>query len=294
MQRLRFRLREPYDTDWVLRFLERRAIPGLETVVGDRYERELPEGTVRIRLGAGVATVSAPAVLDRDDVTRRVRALLDLDHDSRAVDAELATEPTMARRIAVRPGLRVPGAWDLYELAVRAILGQQVSVERATQLTLRLVQRFGANRAEPAARFPPPATLARVNPSEIGLPATRGRAIRALAAAFERGDLSRTEGDVDRLRRTLLSIPGIGPWTTEYVAMRGGRDPDAFPASDWVVLQELSATPAGASVQAEAWRPYRAYAVMYLWAAAARRRAAAEQRPRAKDRPEMRSRGPRR
>ena len=282
VQRLRFRLNAPYDSDWVLRFLARRAIPGLETVVGDRYERVVPEGLVRIRLAEGVANVCAPAELPRADVARRVRALLDLETDPRAVDAALSAEPGMAPRVAVRPGLRVPGAWDHYELAERAILGQQVSVERATNLTIALVERFGSARAAGATKaFPEPAALACVNPSELGLPGTRGRAISLLAAEFARGALSRTENDVERLRTALRSIPGIGPWTTEYIAMRGGRDPDAFPASDWVVLKELSATAPGARLQAEAWRPFRAYAVMYLWAAAARRKADAERRARA-------------
>jgi len=289
VQRLRFRLQAPYDTDWVLRFLARRAIPGLETVAGDRYERALPEGPVRIRIDAGAASVSAPADVPRVDVARRVRALLDLEVDPQAIDGALSAEPTMARRVAARPGLRVPGAWDVYELSVRAILGQQVSVERATQLTIALVERFGSARDRGAPKsFPEPAVLARANPSEIGLPGTRGRAIAQLAAEFERGALSRTENEVERLRTTLASIPGVGPWTTEYIAMRGGRDPDAFPASDWVVLKELSATAAGARAQAEAWRPFRAYAVMYLWAAAARRKADVERRKRAQIR---RSRG---
>ena len=294
VQRLRFRLKQPYDVDWVLRFLARRAVPGLESVVGDRWERAVPGGIVQVRIKSGVASVSAPSTLERADVARRVRAVLDLDSRPAAVDAALATEPTMARLIAARPGLRVPGAWDVYELAVRAILGQQVSVERATRLTIALVERFGSGDGATKA-FPEPALLARVNPSELGLPGTRGRAIRLLAAAFERGELDRTTNDVDRLRATLLSIPGIGPWTTEYIAMRGGRDPDAFPASDWVVLKELSrtapraATAARASARAEAWRPYRAYAVMYLWAAAARRKADDERRERAGTRTRARS-----
>lgn len=273
MKQLRFRIPEPYDTEWMLGFLGRRAIEGIESVSGRVYQRYTEAGPVRVEFETASVSVSVPPTLACEAVTRRVRELLDLDADSATIDAHLAEDHRMARRVAARPGLRVPGAWDLYELAVRAILGQQVSVERGTRLVRELVARYGQRTTgSGAVVFPGPAQLASANPAELGLPRKRGDAIRALARAFEAGLIPRAGATPDRVRSTLLGIEGIGAWTAEYVAMRGCRDPDAFPAADWVVRKELDATPAAARRLAEQWRPYRAYAVMYLWAAAARRK----------------------
>jgi AraC family transcriptional regulator of adaptative response / DNA-3-methyladenine glycosylase II len=264
---LRIAIEPPYDVDWMLTFLARRAIPGIEHVVGDRYERRLDgDVVVSVRLTPGAALLRVPRTLDAEAVRERMRRLLDLDADSGAIDGHLARDAVLRDRVVARPGLRVPGAWDAYELAIRAVLGQQVSVDRATQLARRLVDCYGVSGA-----FPAPHLLASSNPAALGMPGRRGEAIRRLAAHFAASPMGEAPSAA-QLRAVLLAIPGIGPWTAEYVAMRAGRDPDAFPASDWVVLKELDTTPARARDCAVRWRPYRAYAVMYLWAAAARRR----------------------
>jgi AraC family transcriptional regulator of adaptative response / DNA-3-methyladenine glycosylase II len=193
--------------------------------------------------------------------------MLDLDADPAAVAAVLAGDPALAPLIEARPGLRVPGAWDGFELAVRAILGQQVSVRGATTLTGRLAERYGKSLAEPEAGllsvFPRPEALADAQVEAIGMPAARAETIRRLARAVasDRLSLSPTAPFAET-RACLLEIPGIGPWTAEYVAMRALRDPDAFPASDlW--LRRAGAT----ERRAESWRPWRAYAAVHLWAA---------------------------
>ncbi len=259
----------------MLDFLARRAIAGIERVAGNAYERRLSaDAVLRVHLSPTRATVEAPGSLDPAVVRDKVRRLFDLDADSAAIDAHLSSDPDMAARVRERPGLRVPGAWDTYELAVRAILGQQVSVDRATRLGEALVQRYGGE-----GQFPAPKVLARRNPAELGMPGRRGEAIRLLAEYFAKArDPNGDAADASALRASLMAIPGIGPWTAEYVAMRAGRDPNAFPASDWVVLKELNTTVAGARRRAAAWQPYAAYAVMYLWAAAGRRRALAKDR----------------
>lgn len=282
-QRLRFPLPARYDVDWVLGFLARRALPGIERVTTDTYERRVGHDQIRIHWGVNAVTVTAPAGWARDDVAQRARRLLDLDADSALIDAHLSggrrhfgdegpINADMAQRVSARPGLRVPGAWDSFELIVRAILGQQVSVDRATQLARAMVERYGVEIAPGVRDFPSPERLAGENPSEIGMPRRRGEAIRRVAAAVAEGVLPRGPGNAQVLRAGLAAIPGVGPWTIEYVAMRAGRDADGFPETDWVVLRELDTTPSGARRQAEAWRPYRAYAVMYLWAASARRK----------------------
>lgn len=270
--RLSFDLTPPYDVDWMLAFLARRAVAGLERVHGRCYERVTPEGALTLRFSARRVEATCPARADADDLTHRLRAMLGLDVDARVVDAALARDPDMAERIAAGPGLRVPGAWDVFELGVRALLGQQVSVERGTALVARLLDRFGRRRADGTVAFPDATTLAESDPAVIGIPGRRAQALRAFAAAVAAQRISGPTPDASALRDLLTDMPGVGPWTREYVAMRAGRDGDAFPEGDWVVLRELGTTPAGARRRAELWRPWRAYAVMYLWAAAARRK----------------------
>jgi len=262
----------PYDVDWVLGFLARRAVRGLERVAGPRYERVVPEGVVAIEFARAHVAIAAPSEADAADVVHRVRALLDLDRDAACVEQSLGRDPDMAARIAQRPGLRVPGTWDVFELAVRAVLGQQVSVERGTALVTRLVDRFGSHTPTGGRAFPVAGALVDADVAAIGIPGRRAAAIRALAAAASADAVSGPTLAPERVRSMLTGMPGIGPWTREYVAMRAGRDADAFPDGDWVVLRELGTTAAGARRRADAWRPWRAYAVMYLWAANARRK----------------------
>ena len=255
-------LRAPYPTDWVMAFLARRAIPGFEYVEDAVFRRRLgPNAWLEAWVdGVTLRVKVPPAGRDRTDSLARVRRIFDADHDPAPVRVHLSKSRRLAPFVAARPGLRVPGAWDGFELAVRAILGQQVSVERMTRLTQLLIERYGDGG------FPSAEALARENPAGIGMPGARGGAIQELARRVAAGDLALSP-DMDHaaLRRELCAIRGIGPWTAEYIALRAGRDPDAFPDSDWVVLKVLRTTAAGARKLAEPWRPWRAYALMYLW-----------------------------
>jgi AraC family transcriptional regulator of adaptative response / DNA-3-methyladenine glycosylase II len=280
---LRLPYRAPMAYDDLLAFLERRAIPGVERVTAGGYARTIEAAGRAARIEVRRAAegdhlrLSAWGVGGADlfPLVTRVRRLFDLDADPLRIDAHLARDARLAPSVAARPGLRVPGAWDGFELAVRAILGQQVSVAGATTLAGRLVERFG----RPAAGgidglthlFPTPEALAGADVASVGLPKARAAAIVGLAAAMAAGErpLEPAEGPVE--------LAGIGPWTAAYVAMRGGRDPDAFPAGDLVLRRAL----AGAGREApperavlllsEPWRPWRAYAAMHLWSLGAAR-----------------------
>jgi AraC family transcriptional regulator of adaptative response / DNA-3-methyladenine glycosylase II len=199
----------------------------------------------------------------------RVRRLFDLDADPLRIDAHLARDRRLAPSVRARPGLRVPGAWDAFEIAVRAILGQQVSVAGATTLAGRLVARFGKPVPDAADGlthlFPTPQALMDADIASIGLPRARAAAIAGLARATAEGKrpLEPESGGLD--------LAGIGPWTGAYVAMRGGRDPDAFPAGDLVLRRALAGEDQPAPPEravlllSEPWRPWRAYAAMHLW-----------------------------
>jgi AraC family transcriptional regulator of adaptative response / DNA-3-methyladenine glycosylase II len=209
----------------------------------------------------------------------RLRRWFDLDADVAAIAAHLADDALLAPLVAERPGLRVPGAWDPFELAIRAIVGQQISVAGARTIAGRIVERSGDPVASPVgagivALFPTPAQLAEADLGAIGMPGARVRALQNLAAAVaadpalldSTGDLG---ADVARLR----ALPGVGEWTAQYIALRGLKHPDAFPASDLGILRALAGpdgrrpTPAEALERAERWRPYRAYAAQHLWSA---------------------------
>jgi 3-methyladenine DNA glycosylase/8-oxoguanine DNA glycosylase len=269
-------VRAPYPTDWVMKFLARRAIPNFEYVDETGvFRRRLyaPDGWLEAWVDGATLRVRVPTGRDRADSLARVKRIFDADHDPAPVSAHLSLHDRFAPHVLAMPGLRVPGAWDGFELAVRAILGQQVSVERMTRLTQVLIERYGDGD------FPSAAVLAHENPAGIGIPGARGGAIQELARRVAAGDLEISAAmDHAALRRELCSIPGIGPWTAEYIALRAGRDADAFPDSDWVVLKMLGTTAAQARKIAEPWRPWRAYALMYLWYAssAAKARLASE------------------
>jgi 3-methyladenine DNA glycosylase/8-oxoguanine DNA glycosylase len=212
----------------------------------------------------------------------RVRRVFDLDAEPNAIGEGLCRDPLLAPVVSAYPGLRVPGAWDGFETAVRAVLGQQVSVDRATVLARRLLERFGQDALSN------PRRLARADVASVGMPGKRGEAIRELASAVADGRLELHDGaDPESLQQALCDLPGIGPWTAGYVAMRVAKDPDAFPAGDWVVLKMLEGTTASAEARAiaagrpgsraDAWRPWRAYAVMYLWKRSQQQRALAQE-----------------
>jgi AraC family transcriptional regulator, regulatory protein of adaptative response / DNA-3-methyladenine glycosylase II len=281
---LRLSYRPPFDGAGLLAYLARRAVAGLEEVVDGRYRRTvaLPgsRGTVELEpLGdAGVVLlhVCLDDLRDLGPLVRRCRQLLDLDADPIAIGAVLGADALLAPLVAARPGLRVPGAIDGFELAVRAILGQQVSVAGARTLAGRLVAKLGQPLAEPRGAlthtFPTAECVASAELTGLGLTGGRTVAIQALARAVAEGGLALErgadwEGTVARLR----GLPEIGPWTASYVAMRALGDPDACPIADLglrraLERQGLAGDPASVAARAEAWHPWRAYATHHLWA----------------------------
>jgi AraC family transcriptional regulator of adaptative response / DNA-3-methyladenine glycosylase II len=285
---VRLAYRPPYDWDAMLAFLAARAIPGVETVSENVYRRSIAIGE-----NCGVISVK-PADKNRVDVRvrfpdmaalpqiiARVRRVFDLSADPDTIGAHLALDPALAPLVAARPGLRVPGAWDGFELAVRAIFGQQITVPAATRLLGKLVQAFGdplpaaLRESEGLSHlFPSTARIADENLATLGMPGVRARAVTSLAQAiaadpaiFSRG--ANLEDAIVKLR----SLPGIGEWTAQYIAMRELREPDAFPAADIGLLRAMASadgrrpSPSELLSRAERWRPWRAYAALHLWAA---------------------------
>ena len=280
---LRLDHRPPLAWSALLGFLASRAIPGVELVDGDRYLRTAAVdgrvGWIAVRpLAARPAvelTLSASLVPRLAAVVARVRALLDLDAHPVAITAALAAAPLLADAVAARPGLRVPGCFDGFELAIRAVLGQQVSVAASSTLAGRLVARLGTPLAGAPAglshRFPTAAEVAAAGAdtiAAIGLPRTRAEAIVALARAVDAGLELVPGADPDATTAALVALPGIGPWTASYLAMRALRWPDAFPSGDLIIRRMLGVTTAAAAERAAAgFRPWRAYATLHLWAA---------------------------
>ena len=294
---LRLPFRPPYDWQAISGFLAARAVPGLERVEDGVYRR-----TFRGRGGSGVLEV-APDVgghalrlrvahagtADLLEIVRDARRLFDLDADPATIAARLAGSPRLRRAVAARPGLRVPGAWDPFETAVRVILGQQVSVQAATTLCARLVAAYGeplraARGPELSLLFPSARRLAESDLAAVRMPGARKRAIRALATEVAAGRLSFDgAGSLDQLLARLREIPGVGEWTAQVIAMRCCGEPDAFPAGDLGVRQALSRAGRAPSIPealriAEDWRPWRAYACMHLWI-----HSASTKRPRRKE-----------
>jgi AraC family transcriptional regulator of adaptative response / DNA-3-methyladenine glycosylase II len=270
--RFQLSFRSPLDWGALLGFLAPRAIPGVEVVDAATYRRTISlhgkRGTIEVRLGRMLElSIDFPDVRALIAIVERVRRLFDLRADPSEIHARLRRDPLLA---AFRPGLRVPGAWDGFELAVRAILGQQVSVKGATTLAGRLVHAFG----EPVDCgnglthiFPTPERLAAADYSSIGLPVARAEAIRQLALAVARGELVFSGvADPAAFIERFKKLPGIGEWTAQYVAMRALGEPDAFPAADLGLLHASGiGNPRQLEQRAESWRPWRAYAAMHLW-----------------------------
>ncbi|HEU4976427.1 MAG TPA: AlkA N-terminal domain-containing protein [Baekduia sp.] len=280
---LRLPFRAPLDAGGLLAFLAPRAVPGVEEVVDGAYRRSLrlPHGGGVVELRPADDHVRARFWLadlrDLGAAVQRCRALLDLDADPAAVADALGADPLLRPLLAAAPGRRVPGAVDGDELAVRAVLGQQVSVAGAATLAGRLAAAHGEPLAEPVGgvthRFPAAAALAAADPETLAMPRARRRALLGLAAALAGGEVALDPGaDRDETQRCLLALPGIGPWTVAYVAMRVLRDPDAYLPTDLGLRRALerlgcAGDPASALRVAERWRPYRAYALQHLWAA---------------------------
>jgi AraC family transcriptional regulator of adaptative response / DNA-3-methyladenine glycosylase II len=287
---LRLGYRPPYDFAAMLDFLRGRALPGVEVVDAESYARviaftnagplETP-GWLRVSAWPGTEHAlklelhgAAPARLL--EIVNRLRRMFDLDADPQAISNALSSDARLRPLLALRPGLRLPSGWDGFEIAVRAIIGQQVSVAAARTVAARLAQRFG--QALPPAfapglahLFPTPEALADADLAAIGLTRARAETIRTMARALLDGRVDfKPERTLDDFAARWVALPGIGPWTAQYIAMRALGHPDAFPAEDLVLQRARPSdgsrlTAKGLSAHAEAWRPWRAYAVIHLW-----------------------------
>jgi AraC family transcriptional regulator of adaptative response / DNA-3-methyladenine glycosylase II len=280
---LRLPFARPFDWDALLAFLSARAIPGVEAVADGAYRRSIDlDGTaaaIEVRHAAGEdwlrLRVLAASPIDLLRVVERVRRLFDLDCDPKRIASHLGRDKALGSLVRAHPGLRVPGAWDPFEMAVRAILGQQVSVRGASTLAGRIAVTFGAPSACGLSgvthQFPAASRLAGADLRAVGMPATRAAAIQGLARAVAEHTLVLDGSqDLDTTVAALTALPGIGPWTAHYIAMRSLGEPDALPADDLGIRKALTRNgrrPSRAEIlnAAEAWRPFRAYAVMHLW-----------------------------
>ena len=265
--RLRSAVRPPFDGDALLGWFRRRAVTGLEEVTETSYRRRVraggATGSVELRPEAAtvVLTVDLPPGTGLASLVGGARRLFDLDADPDAVDEHLGTDPLLAALVRRRPGIRVPGCWSGFEAGVRAVVGQQVSVAAATTVVGRIVRAHGRDGS-----FPEPEDLADAPLEALGVIGRRADTVRLLARAVLAGDVV-LDGtlDHDELVRNLVALPGIGPWTASYVALRSG-EPDAFPAGDLHIMRTLGAgSERAARERAAPWRPWRAYAAMHLW-----------------------------
>jgi AraC family transcriptional regulator of adaptative response / DNA-3-methyladenine glycosylase II len=286
---LRLSYAPPYDWPAMVGFLAGRAIAGVEVVEADRYRRTIAlggaHGTIEVEPMAGRhalrVCIRFPNVRALPAIIARVRRVFDLGADIGAITTQLAEDPHLAPLVAARPGLRVPGAWDGFELAVRAVLGQQITVTAARRLAGKLAAAYGepltsaivGRAAGLTTVFPCPDRLADANLATLGMPRARAATLAALAAAAADPRLFEREHDLDGAITRLRALPGIGEWTAQYIAMRALREPDAFPAADIGLLRAMAdadgtrPTPAALASRAEAWRPWRAYAAQHLWTA---------------------------
>jgi AraC family transcriptional regulator of adaptative response / DNA-3-methyladenine glycosylase II len=274
----RLRFRPPYDWNGMLAFLEPRCTPGVELVDSGRYRRTISlqgsSGCLEVSLEEGSESLAVRVQFGDPRslffIIERIRTMFDANADWADIAKTLGADPLLASSINKTPGLRVPGCWNGFELAVRAILGQQVTVKGATSLAGRITNKFGERfTGNPGLThiFPGPEILADANLENVGLPKARGETIRALARAV-RDDKIKFDGilDTDLFLSELCEIPGIGRWTAQYVAMRALGEPDAFPSGDLGLLRSSGLDSAhDLEERAEAWRPWRAYAAMYLW-----------------------------
>jgi len=282
---VRLPFRAPFDGEALLAWLAARAVPGVEEVDGAVYRRSLrlPRGPGVVELAMAAAGVGCRLWLederDAAPAEQRCRRLLDLDADPVAVAEHLGADPLIGGLVRGAPGLRVPGSVDGAELAVRAVLGQQISVAAARTGAGRLVAEHGDALPRPrgavTALFPAAGVLAVLDPARLPMPRARAAALVRLCRALADGSL-RLDPDVDRAqaRRRLLALPGIGPWTAGYVAMRALGDPDVFLAEDLGVRHALRrlggpADAREARALATAWAPWRSYASQHLWQAPA-------------------------
>jgi len=281
--RLLVAYRPPLDWDALLQFLAVRAIPGVECVTGGAYQRTVGlgehRGWLRVSsvadrplLAVDLATALAPAL---PAILARLRNLFDLDARPDIIAAHLAADPLLAPSVERHPGLRVQGSFDPFELCLRALVGQQVSVRGASTLAGRLAERLGEAIQTPwpeLHRLTPTADAVAATRTRtiaaLGLPAARAESLRNLAGVLARGEIDLEPGvDPSATVARLVELPGIGPWTAQYIALRALRWPDAFPSGDLGLLKAARLPSAKALEQAaERWRPWRGYAAMHLWA----------------------------
>ncbi|HVT22543.1 MAG TPA: Ada metal-binding domain-containing protein [Mycobacteriales bacterium] len=264
---LRLGVRQPYAAGALRHWLGRHLVAGVEELDGSAYRRVLPTGgvaTLRIEPEGVTLTTAVDDLRVLPDAVLRCRRLIDADADPSAVDDVLGRDKLLAPLVRARPGLRVPGATDGFELLVRTILAQQVSVRAAHTFAHRLVVAYGKPLDAPVGtlthRFPTADALADASYDGIGLTAARCRSVRAAATAHAAGELVLDpSADREDMRKRLLALPGVGPWTAEYVAMRALGDPDAYPGTDLVLRRRAEPT------KAAGWSPWRSYAAMHLW-----------------------------
>jgi len=282
---LRLAYRHPAALEDLWAFLAARAVPGVEEVVGSTYRRtlRLPRGAAVVELVPGIGAVTATLHLrhpaDLTAAVARCRRLLDLDADPVAIDASLGADPALAPSVAARPGIRVPGAVDPTEMAMRAVLGQQVSVAAARTLAARMVQAHGDRLPVPSGSlthtFPTAGALAAADPTSFRVTTRRAATLQALAQRLADGTVCLDAGaDRDEAEAQLAAVPGIGPWTAHYLRMRALSDPDVFLATDLAV--KAGATRLGLpsdqrslEAVAQRWRPWRSYALRHVWHASA-------------------------
>ena len=289
---IRLSYRPPYDWPAMLSFLRARAIRGIEVVSGNSYARTIEigglHGTVSVRPADGDALRAAvrfSRLSALPTIIARLRRVFDLAADPDAIGAHLTEDAALAPLVAARPGLRVPGAWDGFELAVRALLGQQITVGAAVSLAAKLVAAYGEPLATVSSRaaglthvFPRPERVASADVSALGMPKARAAALSSLAAAVVADpQMFGARRSLDDAIIQLRALPGVGEWTAQYIAMREFREPDAFPAADVGLLRAMADAdghrPSSSEflARAERWRPWRAYAAQYLWTSIAPR-----------------------
>jgi AraC family transcriptional regulator, regulatory protein of adaptative response / DNA-3-methyladenine glycosylase II len=288
-------VREPFDAAGLLEFLAARAVPGVESTGQGFYARtiRLAHGHGRVTLTPAVDRVECLLALsDLRDVAsavERCRRLLDLDADPQAIDTHLGADELLRPWVLKRPGIRVPGHVDGFEVATRAVVGQQISVAGARTLAARLVQTYGDpvdGEAGLTHLFPTAQTLAEADPQTLPMPRARGRTLVAVATAVAAGELVLDRGaDRREVRRMLFSLPGVGPWTADYIALRALGDPDVFLPTDLGVRHGLARMgmappPSDLSATYESWRPWRSYALMHVWATLRSRDLLVRHRPR--------------
>jgi AraC family transcriptional regulator of adaptative response / DNA-3-methyladenine glycosylase II len=273
---LRLQFEPPYDWPALLKFFAARAIPGVDEVEGQTYRRTFmlgrAQGTVAIAPGnAGELAATLTGNPNAATVESKLRRLFDLDAPGKKIAAHLRRDESLKPSLKKRAGLRVPGVWDPFELGVRAILGQQVSVAAASTLAGRIATKFGKSAAKRHATltrlFPTPNDLADADLNGIGLTTRRAATVTGFARAVsEEPTLLMADQPLETFVARIADLPGLGPWTAHYMAMRFGYA-DAFPASDLGVRKALNTTSDKDVLRAaERWRPYRAYATMHLWA----------------------------